>query len=271
MDQPYVLPHVRRAVQDALSRAGLTAIDDVDGVETHDCFSTSEYMAIDHLGITAPGESWKAIENGDLVTLITTDQVAEQVNFAERLNQALPGLAAAADPAQLFLAATPKLRNMVLLGRSQLPGFLTEAQFLERAAQVSEDAVHESRLAVRLRDVAIMLYTSGTTANPKGCLLTHEAMVRNSISLGRHRYALKHEDVFWSPLPMFHIAAILPMCAIFDVGGAYATMGHFEAGAALAMLAGEKVTATYPCFVTIMSDLIHHKDFPTTDLSRITS
>ncbi len=211
-----------------------------------------------------------AIENGDLVTIITTDKVAEQVNFAERLTQALPGLAEAADPAQLFLKATPKLRNMVLLGSTQRPGFLTEAEFLKRAAEVSEDAVHESRLAVRLRDIAIMLYTSGTTANPKGCLLTHEAMVRNSISLGRHRYALKHEDVFWSPLPMFHIAAILPMCAIFDVGGAYATMGHFEAGAALAMLAGEKVTATYPCFVTIMSDLIHHKDFPTTDLSRIT-
>jgi fatty-acyl-CoA synthase len=211
-----------------------------------------------------------AIENGDLVTLITTDKMAEQVNFAERLSQALPGLGDAADPAQLSLRGAPKLRNLVLLGATQRAGFLTEQQFLERAAGVPEDAVHESRLAVRLRDIAIMLYTSGTTSNPKGCLLTHEAMVRNSISLGRNRYALRHEDVFWSPLPMFHIAAILPMCAIFDVGGAYATMGYFEAGAALAMLASEKVTATYPCFVTIMSDLIHHKDFPTTDLSRIT-
>jgi fatty-acyl-CoA synthase len=130
--------------------------------------------------------------------------------------------------------------------------------------------VHESRLRVRVRDIAIMLYTSGTTANPKGCLLTHEALVRNSTALGRYRYALGHEDVFWSPLPIFHIAAILPLCAIFDVGGAFATMTYFEAGTALKMLAGEKVTATYPCFVTIMSDLIYHPDFSTTDLSRIT-
>ncbi len=211
-----------------------------------------------------------AIENGDLVTLITTDRVAEQVNFTERLSQALPGLAASADPAHLALPGTPRLRNLVLLGATRVPGFVGEGEFDARAVQVDEDQVHESRLRVRLRDVAIMLYTSGTTANPKGCLLTHEAMVRNSISLGRHRYALRHEDVFWSPLPLFHIAAILPMCAIFDVGGAYATMGYFEAGAALRMLAAEKVTATYPCFVTIMSDLIHHPDFPTTDLSRIT-
>jgi acyl-CoA synthetase (AMP-forming)/AMP-acid ligase II len=211
-----------------------------------------------------------AIENGDLVTLITTDRVAEQVNFAERLGQALPGLAACTNAAELSLPATPRLRNLVLLGSERLPGFLTEREFDARAAEVPEDRVHERRLRVRLRDVAIMLYTSGTTCNPKGCLLTHEAMVRNSISLGRHRYALRHQDVFWSPLPMFHIAAILPMCAIFDVGGAYATMGRFEAGAALKMLEAEQVTATYPCFVTIMSDLIHHPDFATTDLSRIT-
>ena len=33
-------------------------------LETHDCFTTSEYMAIDHFGLTKPGESWKAIEEG---------------------------------------------------------------------------------------------------------------------------------------------------------------------------------------------------------------
>jgi acetyl-CoA C-acetyltransferase len=65
-DQPYVLPHVRDAFQDALRRAGMTDVFDLDAVETHDCFSPSEYLAIDHLGITAPGESWKAVESGTL-------------------------------------------------------------------------------------------------------------------------------------------------------------------------------------------------------------
>ena len=35
---------------------------------------------------------------------------------------------------------------------------------------------------------------------------------------------------------MFHIAALPPMLATFDVGGAYLTMTHFEAGPALEML-----------------------------------
>jgi acyl-CoA synthetase (AMP-forming)/AMP-acid ligase II len=68
---------------------------------------------------------------------------------------------------------------------------------------------------------------------------------------------------------MFHIAAILPMLAIFDVGGTYVTMGHFDAGLALQMLSRDAVTATYPCFVTIISDLLYHPSFASTDLTRI--
>ncbi len=64
-DNPYVLPHVRAAVQDALTRAKAT-LDDLDGIEVHDCFTPSEYLAIDHIGLTGPGESWKAIENGEI-------------------------------------------------------------------------------------------------------------------------------------------------------------------------------------------------------------
>jgi acetyl-CoA C-acetyltransferase len=62
--QPYVLPHTRAAITDAYKRAGLKECWQLDGIETHDCFTTSEYMAIDHFGLTAPGESWKAIEAG---------------------------------------------------------------------------------------------------------------------------------------------------------------------------------------------------------------
>lgn len=62
---PYVFPQVKRAIDDARARAGLS-LEAIDAVETHDCFAMTEYMAIDHLGLTAPGESWKAIEAGDI-------------------------------------------------------------------------------------------------------------------------------------------------------------------------------------------------------------
>ena len=62
--QKYVLPHTRAAILDAFRRAGVADCWSVDAIETHDCFTTSEYMAIDHFGLTAPGESWKAVEQG---------------------------------------------------------------------------------------------------------------------------------------------------------------------------------------------------------------
>jgi acyl-CoA synthetase (AMP-forming)/AMP-acid ligase II len=209
------------------------------------------------------------IENGDIVTLITTDAIAEQVSFVDRLNAALTDLASQKDPHRLRVAKAPKLRNVVLLGKSSPPGFVPQGDFDSLARTVEERSVHVARLGVRVRDVGLMLYTSGTTANPKGCLITHEAQVRNSIALGRHRYRLTHDDRFWSPLPMFHIASVLPMLAIFDVGGTYLTMSYFDPKVALEMLERYEVTATYPCFVTIMQGLIYHPDFPSTNLGRI--
>jgi acetyl-CoA C-acetyltransferase len=63
--QKYLFPHVRGTITDALGRAR-TTIEEIDAIETHDCFTTTAYMAIDHFGLTPPGESWRAIEDGRL-------------------------------------------------------------------------------------------------------------------------------------------------------------------------------------------------------------
>jgi acetyl-CoA C-acetyltransferase len=63
---PYIMPHVRRAITDAFKRSGISGVEALSAIETHDCMTPSEYMAIDHFGITAPGESYKAIEGGDI-------------------------------------------------------------------------------------------------------------------------------------------------------------------------------------------------------------
>ena len=64
--EPYILPHVRQAISDAFARAGLPGPEALHGIETHDCFTVTEYMAIDHFGLTPPGQSWRAIEDGRL-------------------------------------------------------------------------------------------------------------------------------------------------------------------------------------------------------------
>ncbi len=63
-DGGYVLPSTRGAITDAYTRAGIAGPKDLDAIETHDCFSITEYMAIEHFGLTAPGEAWQAVESG---------------------------------------------------------------------------------------------------------------------------------------------------------------------------------------------------------------
>ncbi|MES2339808.1 MAG: acetyl-CoA acetyltransferase [Pseudomonadota bacterium] len=63
----YVFPQVRRAADEARARAGV-GVDQVDAFEVHDCFTTTEYMAIEHLGLSAPGEAWKRVED-DSITI----------------------------------------------------------------------------------------------------------------------------------------------------------------------------------------------------------
>ncbi len=59
----YVLPHTRSAILAAYKRAKVRGVDDISCIETHDCFTITEYAAIEHFGLTKPGEGWRAIED----------------------------------------------------------------------------------------------------------------------------------------------------------------------------------------------------------------
>lgn len=59
-----LVPHVAEAIEDARRRAS-RSLEAISAYEVHDCFTTTEYLAIDHLGLTPPGESWRAIESGE--------------------------------------------------------------------------------------------------------------------------------------------------------------------------------------------------------------
>jgi len=62
--KPLVFPVLRRTIEDAFRRAELPGVEALQGLEVHDCFSITEYAAIDHFGITAPGKSFEAVEDG---------------------------------------------------------------------------------------------------------------------------------------------------------------------------------------------------------------
>ena len=67
LDRPspdYMFPWVRKAICDAYRRAEISGPEAVDAIETHDCFSITQYMAIEHFGLTPPGQAYQAVEDG---------------------------------------------------------------------------------------------------------------------------------------------------------------------------------------------------------------
>ena len=207
------------------------------------------------------------IRDADLVALFTTGRVADSLDFGERLRAALPSLEQA-DKGSLALDEAPLLRTIVCLDPPCASYLVGGEEALAAGADVPDTELDRRIADVAPEDIAFILYTSGTTANPKGALISHGAQIGNSRSLGV-RYEATGDDKVWSPLPIFHIAGILPMTMILDLGGVYMTVPHFDAGVAIDMLGREGATIAYPSFVTIMQDLISHPSFASSDLSRL--
>ena len=201
------------------------------------------------------------IANADLHVLFTTDAIDEHVDFVELLGAAFPALAAQSNPARLNLTAAPLLRNIVLIGARQPTGMIGGEAFAAAGRDIATDAVAHRRAQVGPDDVLLMMYTSGTTAHPKGCPLTHGTVTRCALEAGRTRLELVAGDRVWDPLPMFHMSFVLPFAACLDAGAALLSMERFEPALALKYMADEQVTVNFAAFPTITQAFLSHPEF----------
>jgi fatty-acyl-CoA synthase len=208
------------------------------------------------------------IESTDLAVLLTSDIVEEHVDYVPLLHEALPGLADASEPTRLDLPTAPLLRSVVLLGRRSAPGMVDRHAFDALAASAPGDAVEQRRAAVRVRDAGLILTTSGTTANPKGCVLTHEAIVRGSRAVAE-RERVTADDVVWDALPLFHTSGLQPLLYTLDRGARFLSMTHFEPAGALAQIRAHAATVVKSTFPPVTMALVNHPDFATIDAGRV--
>ena len=203
------------------------------------------------------------ISESELRVLFTTDVIDEHVNFTALLHEALPGLADSADPGALALPGTPELRAVVLVGERGAPGLLSGAQLRERAAMVDPPGGRDS---ARPDDIALLLYTSGTTAHPKGCMLTHRGILLDASGIAG-RFAIPEGERWWDPLPMFHAGALMLMTGCFAAGATFISMPRFDLDEAFDLIESERPSVLYPLFPTITTTLMHDPRFRALDRS----
>jgi fatty-acyl-CoA synthase/long-chain acyl-CoA synthetase len=193
------------------------------------------------------------------------------VDFPDLLVEAFPAMASSADATRLALAEAPMLRSVVTLGGDSRRGFLSRAELDALAERVPVADTHCARQTTRVRDAAMVLYTSGTTANPKGCVLSHEALTRGPVHRALHRLGNGERDVTWGAGPLFHIGCLSPFIGSIGAGGTYLTDLYFEPGRAIALMGNEKVTVAFPWFPAIMQPLLDHPTFDAARLSQLRS
>ena len=157
-------------------------------------------------------------------------------------------------------AGVPEGCHLVVLG--------AEEDFIAAGAQVSPEEVAELEERVGRDDPALLLYTSGTTANPKGCLHHHASLLAEGENCSG-RIGLEAGERFWTPLAMFHVGGWQVLMSAFTRGACASHVGFFDAEVALDQLERERCVAAFPAFELIWMGVLNHPRFPEADLSAL--
>ncbi len=199
------------------------------------------------------------LKNSGSVLLISAGK-SGPVNFDAILLEALGQVAVDAQ-GQVRSDAVPSLKRVVMMGDSAIQGALGWESFRDLGdlprhdLQARNDQRYQSHqeshilnscsaMAPKPTDTALIVYTSGTTGNPKGVLLSHNGM---RLCFDRaEAMQLQASDVQLTYLPLFHVYAIsYSMIMSFMCGGAQVIMSGFQVDQALELIAKYRVTVVH--------------------------
>src|SRR5580700_2176506 len=118
-------------------------------------------------------------------------------------------------------------------------------------------------------DTAVILYTSGTTGQPKGAELTHGNLISN-VEVSKTDIArARPEDVIFGGLPLFHVFGQTVALNVAVAAGACLTLlPRFDPAHALRIIAGHRVTV-FEGVPTMYVALLHQPDRADYDISTL--
>ncbi len=162
--------------------------------------------------------------------------------------------------------SVPSIRYLVALDREDAPGFLPYSAFLALATH-TDAPVASNHMSRSGREACLLVYTSGSTGQPKGALLHHEGIVEFSRAQNRAWPVSRHRMLNYFPIN--HIGCVIDVsCPILVAGGCIVFMEQFDPREALQLMAREQITvwASVPSAFQLQLAL---PDFGEHDLSRV--
>jgi 2-furoate---CoA ligase len=114
---------------------------------------------------------------------------------------------------------------------------------------------------------SVMLYTSGTTAKPKGVPRRQRAERAAAVAhVAQNQYANGERTL--GVMPLYHTMGVRSLLAMSLIGGVFVCLPRFDVAKALALIAAEKITNLY-LVPTLYHDLIHNDHFAKTNVSSV--
>ncbi|MCL5960926.1 MAG: AMP-binding protein [Chloroflexi bacterium] len=175
--------------------------------------------------------------------LVFKDEEARGKDHLGTLKELYPELERAV-PGGLSSERLPLLREVIVISDKQFPGCSSFEDLLAAGSTVPEEALFEAEARVTADDLALLQFTSGTTALPKGAMLFQSAMLRGAYYVTK-RLGISEQDRFFSPQPFFHVGgAIEVMLAPVVIGCTMIVQTYFDASEALRMMEENRCTVT---------------------------
>ncbi|MGE0154213.1 MAG: class I adenylate-forming enzyme family protein [Reyranellaceae bacterium] len=166
-------------------------------------------------------------------------------SFSNVLAGIVPDLAAQ-KPGRWAVEAFPELRLVVGIGAGHGPGVVPFEEIEQRGAAESglDILLADARRSVAARDVAQIMYTSGTTSFPKGAMIGHGAVLQNNFNtLARQK--LTAEDCYLATIPLFSATGTAYTLSSFFAGGRVVLMDRFSPERFCDLVEEEKVTGSF--------------------------
>ncbi|MCE4226909.1 AMP-binding protein [Methylobacterium sp. C25] len=203
---------------------------------------------------------WACQFVGIVITPINWRAKADEVDFAVENSEAraivFEPVSAEHARAATSTAALPR----VAVGIEPMSGETAFADILVTNATPAKPRA-------KISDTSVMLYTSGTTAKPKGVPRSHQAERAAALAhVAQNLYA--HRERTLGVMPLYHTMGVRSLLAMSLIGGTFVCLPRFDVAGALKLIEAEKVTNLY-LVPTLYHDVVHHPDFAETDVSSV--
>src|ERR1041384_831688 len=202
---------------------------------------------------------WACQFAGIIVTPLNWRSTAEEIDYCvdDAEAKALVYEQVSAEAVEASRAAQACARIAVGMPHS---GNLDFASIIEKPAE-------DARPRVNTDAWSVMLYTSGTTARPKGVPRRQRAERAAALAhVAQNLYRSGERTL--GVMPLYHTMGVRSLLAMSLIGGAFICLPRFDVARALEQIAAEKITNLY-LVPTLYHDLVHHERFKRTNVSTV--